>query len=152
VTFSPGSTSRTINVTLNGDRDAETDETLFLTLSSPTWATTDDATATGTILDDDSLIVDDPTVTEGDAGGSTALFTVRLQAARDHEVRVDYATSNGTAQSGVDYLPASGTLTFAPGQTSATVPVTVIGDRLDEANETVLLNLSNATGALLADT
>ena len=64
---------------------------------------------------------------------------------------VDYATADGTATAPSDYDAASGTLTFAAGQTSKTVTVTVNGDTLDEANETFNVNLTNPTNATIAD-
>jgi hypothetical protein len=56
---------------------------------------------------------------------------------------VNYATSNGTASAGVDYVAASGTLTFAAGETSKTFTVTILDDTLIEGNETVNLTLSS---------
>ena len=70
------------------------------------------------------------------SGGSGGLFTV------------NYATSDGSAQSGADYVPASGTLTFNPGVVSQTFTVTIVDDGLADADETVLLNLSNPTGPI----
>jgi hypothetical protein len=70
---------------------------------------------------------------------------------RAWEVRVDYATANGTATAGSDYAATSGSLIFAPGETTQTVLVPILGDRLDEADETFFLNLSNAGNVLLAD-
>ena len=64
---------------------------------------------------------------------------------------VDYATANGTATSPADYTARSGTLTFAPGQTTQQVDVLVNGDLLDEASETYFLNLTDPTNATLAD-
>ena len=55
---------------------------------------------------------------------------------------VDYATANGSASAPSDYTAATGTLTFAPGQTTKTVTVTVNADVLDEANETFSVNLT----------
>src|SRR5262249_47098764 len=75
-------------------------------------------------------------------------FIVSLSAASSHSVTVSYSTSNGTATAGSDYTSTSGTLTFSPGQTSLTVPVSVLGDTVIESNETFNLNLSlpvNAT-------
>ena len=69
----------------------------------------------------------------------------------DFEVRVNYATANGTASAGSDYVATSGTLVFAPGQTTGPITVLVIGDTRDEADETFLVNLSDASGALVAD-
>src|SRR5207247_960173 len=55
---------------------------------------------------------------------------------------------DGTATAGLDYVAASGTLTFNPGETTQTISVTVLGDRLDEKDETFYVRLSNPTGAL----
>src|SRR4029077_20978214 len=93
----------------------------------------------------------DRTVTEGNTGVTSATFTVTLSAAYDVNVTVNYATANGTATAGSDYQAASGTLTFAPGETSKTVPIQVIGDRLAEANETFVVNLSGPTNATITD-
>jgi subtilisin family serine protease/subtilisin-like proprotein convertase family protein len=151
VTIGAGAMSQTVTVPLNGDTASEADETFLLTLTNPANATLADDQAIGTILDDDSLVVDDVTVAEGDAGPVVAKFTVRLLTARDHAVSVNYATANGTAGAGADFVTAAGGVTFAPGETSKPVEVTVVGDRLDEANETFLVVLSNAVGALIAD-
>ncbi|MDE0176287.1 MAG: fibronectin type III domain-containing protein [Defluviicoccus sp.] len=78
-----------------------------------------------------------------ESSGSMA-FTVTLSAAASESVSVDYATSNGTAVAGTDYEAASGTLTFAAGETSKTVTVTLLDDAHDEGTETYTLTLSNA--------
>ncbi len=64
---------------------------------------------------------------------------------------VDFATVNGSATFASDYDPAGGTLVFAPGETSKQVAVQVIGDTTAESNEKFSVNLSNATGATIAD-
>ena len=64
---------------------------------------------------------------------------------------VDYATSDGTATAGPDYTATSGRLTFAAGEISKTVPVTVHDDSHDEGSETMVLTLSNPSGAVLGD-
>lgn len=66
-------------------------------------------------------------------------------------VDVNYATADGTALAGSDYTPTSGTLMFAAGETSKTISVSVVGERLTEADETFNLNLSNPTNAVLGD-
>src|SRR5262249_51146584 len=84
--------------------------------------------------------------------GLTALaFTVSLSLAYDAPVTVDYATANGSAIVGSDYQATSGTLTIPAGQTSATITVLVIGDRLAEATETFLVHLSNPTNGSITD-
>ncbi len=96
-------------------------------------------------------IADAPAVTEGHIGTRAANFTVTLSAASSQTITVAYATANGTATSGSDYQATSGTLTFAPGQTSKTITVPVNGDRRAEPNETFFVNLSSPTNATIAD-
>jgi glucose/arabinose dehydrogenase len=98
-----------------------------------------------------ALSVSDVTVAEGDAGGATAVFTVSLSAAVAPTVTVQYATTDGTAAAGSDYAAASGTLTFPPGTVTRTVAVPILGDVLDEDDETFTLDLSNPTNASIAD-
>ncbi|HEY6547847.1 MAG TPA: Ig-like domain-containing protein, partial [Vicinamibacteria bacterium] len=59
---------------------------------------------------------------------------------------VDYATSDGSATAGTDYLPVSGTLTFAPGVTSRSFGIGIVDDASDEPDETVEITLSNPKG------
>jgi uncharacterized membrane protein len=99
-------------------------------------------------------LADAPAVTEGNTGTRAATFTVTLSAAYTETVTVAYATADGTATAGppqADYQAASGTLTFAPGETSKTITVRVIGDRLPEPNETFVVNLSGPTNATISD-
>ncbi|WP_406694367.1 N,N-dimethylformamidase beta subunit family domain-containing protein [Singulisphaera sp. Ch08] len=101
-----------------------------------------------------SLAVNNVSVTEGDSGTINAIFNVTLSAPSTQTVTVSYATANGTATAGVgaDYLAIATTLlTFAPGETSKSVSVTVQGDTLVEANETFTLNLTAPTNATIAD-
>src|SRR5437763_1786058 len=94
-----------------------------------------------------TLSIGDSTVTEGNVGPNGANFTVTLDPAASTSVTVHYATSNGTATAPSDYMSKSGTLTFAPGQQTATVTVDVNGDTTDEPDETFFVDLSDASGA-----
>jgi Calx-beta domain/FG-GAP-like repeat len=98
-----------------------------------------------------SVSINDASVTEGNAGTVNATFTVTLSAAYGQPVTVNYSTANNTAIAGSDFQTASGTLTFAPGETSKTITVLVNGDRLPEPNETFVVNLSSRTNATIAD-
>ena len=98
-----------------------------------------------------SLVINDVTVVEGDTGTVAAVFTVTLTVPSDSIVTVDFATSGGTATSGIDFVPTSGTLTFLPGVTSQSITVQTIGDMVAEPDETFLVNLTNATNATLSD-
>ena len=87
---------------------------------------------------------------EEDAGAVLA-FAVTLSRAASRALTVDYATSDGSAQAGVDYTAASGTLTFQAGESSRTIEVGVLDDAHDEGEETLTLTLSSASGGLLTD-
>ena len=150
VIFSPGTTSQTVSVQTVDDAEDEENEIITLTLSSATNAALapGNTTATGTIADDDgasTLSVSDVSATEG----GSVNFRVSLLPASGQPVTVRYATASGTAESGTDFTPASGTLTFAASETSQTVSVQTIEDRNNEANEIFTLTLSNATNATL---
>jgi hypothetical protein len=64
---------------------------------------------------------------------------------------VHWTTADGSAKAGSDFVAASGTLTFSPGQTSKSVAVQVKGDRVKEPSETFFVLLSNPTNASLSD-
>ena len=95
------------------------------------------------------LAVADAEATE--APGATMDFTVTLAPAMSETVTVDYATSDGTATSPSDYTASSGTVTFAPGETSKTVSVPIVDDDQPDSGETFTLTLSNANIALITD-
>ena len=80
-----------------------------------------------------------------------AVFTVKLSQAYNQTVTVDYATADGTAKAGSDYVAASGKLTFAAGETTKTVAVKVLSDDVTEGAENFSLKLSNPTQATIAD-
>src|SRR5262249_32773603 len=109
----------------------------------------------GTIVDDEPQVSIDyygPSVTEGNTGTTTANFTVRLSAGYAAGVTVDYTTLDGSALAGSDYQAAQGTLVIPKGQTVATIPFLVNGDKLAEYDESFSVQLSNPNGALLGST
>ena len=83
--------------------------------------------------------------------GGILHFHITLSRARESATRVDYATSDGTARAGADYVPASGTLFFYAGELTRTVTVTVLDDSHDDDGETLTLTLSNAVEARIED-
>ena len=157
LTFSAGETEKSIDVAVNGDTLDEPDETFTVTLSNQTIATLSDATGTGTIKDDDdtpSLGVDDVTVIEGDSGTVNTTFTVSLSTASGQAVTVAWSAQSGTGDTatvGMDYTAGSGTLTFSAGETEKSIDVAVIGDTLDEPDETFTVTLSSPGNATLSD-
>lgn len=134
LTFAPGQLAQTVSVTILADRVAEPySESIYVTLTNPVNAALANATGTARIEDDEPLIMASGViVTEGNSGTVPAVFTVSLSRAYDQTVTVDYQTFDYTATAGVDYLSASGRLTFAPGETSKQVVVSVLGDRIPD--------------------
>jgi chitinase len=153
LTFAPGETVRTLAVPVAGDRLAEPNETFSVRLIDPENVMIANGVGIGTILDDEPrLAIGDASIIEGRRGTKVMTFAVTLSAAYDEPVTVNFATRDGTATAGEDYVARSGTLTFAPGETVKTITVTVNGDRLREASEyfDVLLGIPSGN-ALLAD-
>nr|WP_193725440.1 putative Ig domain-containing protein [Xanthomonas campestris] len=152
-TIPAGSSSATFTVLVNGDTLSEPNKTFFVNVSNVSGAGVSDAQGQGTIVNDDalpSLSIDDVSVNEGNSGTTTATFTVTLSAASGQTVSVNYASADGTATAGSDYVARSGTLTFAPGTTAQGVAITVNGDTALEPNETFSVGLSGASNASIA--
>jgi serralysin len=95
-----------------------------------------------------TVSVNDVSVVEGQSGSTAATFTLSLSSPASAQVSVGYATANGTAMAGNDYAAASGTATFAPGETQKTITVTVAGDTVVENDETFSVVLGNASAGL----
>ncbi len=98
-----------------------------------------------------TLAINDLTINEGNAGTSTATFTVSLSATSSQTVTVNYATAGNTATSGTDFVAASGTATIAAGLLSTTINVTVNSDTTFEPSETFFVNLTNPSNASISD-
>ncbi|MEC4987821.1 MAG: Calx-beta domain-containing protein, partial [Oscillatoria sp. PMC 1068.18] len=153
ITFAVGETIQTITVEVNGDTTFEPDETFSVSLDSVTGDATIDPNAdesTATIVNDDglpNLTIDDITVDEGEG---VAVFTVFLDTPSSENVSVDFTTVPGTATED-DYTPTNGTLSFAPGETVATITVPIVDDLLDEFDETFSIQLDNPSNATITD-
>ena len=122
------------------------------------WSWNPNSGDTGGILADDWVTVNQnkmayltPVQFTAAGGSSLAAFTVTLSSAATSAVTVAYATSNGTATAGSDYTASTGTITFAPGETTRTIAIIVNGDATAEAKETFTVTLSNPSGATLTD-
>ncbi len=121
VTFAPGDTSETVTVQTIDDALVEGTETFAVNLSNASGnAAIADGLGVGTILDNDvaepqrQISISNASATEGGAEE----FTVSLDAASANPITVEFATANGTAVAPGDYTAATGTVTFAPGDTS----------------------------------
>jgi hypothetical protein len=143
-------------IAVKGDLIDEFDENFYVNLSGATNnAVIYDSQGVGTILDNDpppSITIGDASIVEGNRGTKVLTFTVKLSAVSEKWVYVNFATANGTATTANnDYRATSGTLSFAPGQTTATISVVIVGDTTRESNETFFVNLSGASNATIAD-
>jgi hypothetical protein len=99
-----------------------------------------------------ALSISDVALAEGNLGQTAFVFTVTLSQASSGQVSVRYATANGSATAGDgDFVGKSGTLTFAPGETTKTITVLVNGDKKREPSEQFYVNLSQARNATIAD-
>lgn len=157
VRFRRGQIRQTFSVKINGDATAEQDETFFVDLSSPDGLLLGKRRGIGTILDDDTpapevaLSVADATVSEGNGERRSLRFVVTAQPAPKSTVTVSYATANGSAKAGSDYVTTSGKLSFGAGVGSQIIEVPVIGDTVAENDETLTLTLSASTGRTRLD-
>jgi uncharacterized repeat protein (TIGR01451 family) len=98
-----------------------------------------------------ALSINDVSVDEGDSASTNAQFTITLSGASIQPVFVDYATADGTATAGTDYIATNGFLAFAPGETTKQITVVVLGDVAIGPDETFLVNLSNPENASISD-
>ncbi len=154
-----GQTTYTFTVTVNGDNTIEPDETFFVNVTNVVGANVTDGQGAGTIQHDDlpALSIDTISAFEG-SGPGTFTFHVTLSAPAPATVTFDIATADGTAQDDVpasednDYQPRSIIgQTIAHGSSSFDFDVTINGDAVDEPNETFFVNVTNVTGATVAN-
>ena len=148
VTFGYGQAEQAVDIPITNDNVVEDTEVFFVVLTNAAGAIIATGSASVTITDDDV-----PHLTLGDIAlaenGGTATFTAFLDSAPVAPVSVSYATSDGSALSGVDYTAASGTLNFAIGQTLGVINVSLIDDALFEGDETFTMTLSSPVRVIL---
>ena len=160
ITIAQGKTSGTgtFALTPTSDVDVEGNETIGVAGSAK--GLTVNSTEL-TLADDDVdvfLGLDSPSVEEGDSGTTTLTFTAKLTDANGktlaspNKITASYqalSESGDTATAGEDYTATSGTLTFAPGETSKTIDVRVLGDTVAEGDETLTLKWTGWTDVWL---
>ncbi len=98
-----------------------------------------------------TISIADTSLVEGDAGSSQMNFNVSLSDDSAQTVTVSYRNVDGSARAGVDYQSASGSLSFAPGQSSRQIPVTVFGNAIDDGDRSFTIELSAPVNATIAD-
>ena len=155
LTFAPGETLKTVRVTVLNDAVVEPTENFGFQLFSPSAnATIARNIATGTIIDNDApsgtpvISINDFVI---DEAAKEATFVITLDRPSVGVVSMSYATQNGTALAGADYVAASGTLSFAAGETAKTVKVSLLNDATPESSEAFNLVLSGFVGGTTLD-
>jgi hypothetical protein len=153
LSFLPGETSKLVSVIINGDATFEANENFFVNLASETSATIADGQGIGTIQNDDAqptISISDKSQAEGNSDSSNSDFALTLSNPSDQTITVHYMSIDGTAMQPVDYGNTSGTVSFAPGNTSATVTVSINGDNTFESDEMFTVILDSPTNSTIA--
>ena len=150
--FFPGEKVRwMIQVPIIDDTVEDDGETFTLTLSDPKGVTIGDGVATGTIRNSEEPVevsVADAEATEGEDRW------MRFRLSLNHiakDVSVDYATADGTATAGVDYVARSGSVVLRKGTINTEITVPILSDSVEDDGERFTLTLSNVSGAAVAD-
>lgn len=93
-------------------------------------------------------------VPEGNSGTTLAYFLLQFTGVRsnpDEILSVDFATRDGTAKAGQDYVAVHGTLKLYPGENQAVIPVEIVGDTVAEPDEAFYLDLTHPVGGSFGD-
>lgn len=149
-----GSTSADITITIVDDGLDENNETVIVDMGSPTNATLGATTShTATITDDDTP----PTVTftsasqssADETNGSTMTITAQLSALSGIDITIPFTVNGGSTATGAgtDYSISGSPLSITAGSTTANIIITIVGDTLDETNETVIVDMGTPVNA-----
>jgi hypothetical protein len=144
ITFNPGETSKTVNISGKGDPTLELDETFTVNLTDAVGGTISKATGTGTIIDDDRPVI---ALTTPDANASEdkkdpGLFNLTRTGTTTQALTVTYSIA-GTATNDTDYKNITGTATFKAGSSQTSIEIKPSDDKIYEGNETVILTLND---------
>lgn len=153
VVFQPGETSKTASIEILGDTIDEFSETVKVNLSNVDVGTIVRAQGTATILNNDpppTISVMDNNVIEGDGAGNTVAFLITLSQVSEKPISIDFATADGTAVAGADYIASSGTVTIPAGLPGTRINVPIVADIDQEPTEAFTLNLSNPVNTVIA--
>lgn len=146
VTFADGETVKIVRIPILIDFISEANEQFSVSIFNPTGGTT--------LVPPTSAIV---TINNNDRPYGTFVFSTNFKAVIEgagvpiniyringsiNTVTINYATANGTATDGQDFIGTSGTLTFPPGVTNAVVFIPIIDDALQEGSEGFSISLS----------
>lgn len=152
LTFTPGTLTQAIPLTILADLDIEGSETFSVTLANPLNANLIGVNPVPiTILDDENPSLISFTVASLSVGEGSGMATVVVQqnGAYTGTVRVNYQTSAGTATAGLDYTTTNGTLVFAGGVLTQTINIPINNDSVSEINETFYVLLSGVMNGVI---
>ncbi len=150
VNIAPGATTATIFVFVAGENTYEPTEDFFVNLSQATNVSLADNQGRGIITNDDPVpfvSIQSGIITEGDTGTINSAVTVQLSNPTYLPVSLNVLTSDGTAIAGSDYVASDTRLTIPAEQISATTPVQILGDTINEPSENFNVNVYNVTNA-----
>jgi len=172
VTIKAGNLSTSVTVYVHDDSTQESDETFSVVISDPQLGgnslpgtvTIADDTATGTILNDESVTgsvfsIKDTFITEGDDGSRNLVLRVYRTGGSAGDLNsaatVDFTTIDGTATAGEDYIAQSSTISFAASATATSqyknLFISITGDLYKETTETIIARLTNPTGGSILE-
>ncbi len=130
----------------------EADKTFQVIIQNPVNVTITDATAIGTILNDDALplvSIGDVLMFEGNSSTRKFIFPVTLTDASSLPASVTFSTLNDTAIAGTDYMATNGTVTIPAGATSTSIVVIIYGNTVREPDRDFFVLLSNPSNATI---
>jgi hypothetical protein len=148
LTIPAGSTSASATVTIVNDGVAEPDETVILTMGTPTNATTGSTPVHTLTILGQTTVVSWTVAAQNVNEGSPATITAQVSQPSTQAVTVPY-TLSGTAANPADYTITASPLTIPAGSTSASITVSTVADAVAEPNETVIVTMGTPTNAVL---
>lgn len=154
LTFAAGSDTLLVNVVPINDASAEGPETVILELGPGTGYLLDGLAKATVVINDDDTTLPKVSVTAGDAktvegSGTPASIVFSRTGAVTAALTIPYTVA-GTAASGFDFVPLSGTITIPAGANSAPLLITSINDNISEPLELVTIRIAGS-GTLIAD-
>jgi hypothetical protein len=152
VMFPPGVTNQSIYLTINGDKISESNEVFGIIFGGHTNCVINKNKISCEILDDDPLpavSVSDSSCIEGDFGVQKMVFIVELSNISSEVVTVEYSVASDSASNGSDFEGKTGVLVFPPGLLTQTLFINIIGDRIDEVNESFILKLKSVSHGVI---
>ena len=152
--FAPGEMAKTIRFAVYDDTKSDPAHSFHIFLDQPTNAVVGNSWVTATIAANDGAS-GTPTVSVSgvtiDEKVGAATFVLSLSQPSETNVAVNFATADGTATAGADYIASSGTVGFAPGQTTRSITVPIVDDSAAEPDEFFSLVLSTPSGLVIGN-